>query len=137
MHPSEELRDNGIETILYPKYIQAAHVLVTWQDKVLLVHRLPGGHVETGETYYAAALRELDEETGIKAVSLQPVVIYLTHQHKFEVHLFHTASQDGSFSHLEPEEHTEVAWKTLESAQKLDLTPGLPLILGRLKQFHD
>ncbi|KAA0015348.1 NUDIX domain-containing protein [Salinicola corii] len=35
---------------------------------------LPGGHVEPGETFEAAALRELHEETGI--VTRQPVEIF-------------------------------------------------------------
>lgn len=37
---------------------------------------IPGGHVNPGETFYAAALRELEEETGVKAVAMRQVGIY-------------------------------------------------------------
>jgi len=36
----------------------------------------PGGHIEPGETPRQAALRELYEETGCEAQSLEPVCIY-------------------------------------------------------------
>jgi 8-oxo-dGTP diphosphatase len=55
----------------------AASIAVIKGDTVLLVERtkppragfwsLPGGHIEAGETASAAALRELQEETGVTA----------------------------------------------------------------------
>jgi bifunctional NMN adenylyltransferase/nudix hydrolase len=53
-----------------------ADCVVTASDHVLLIRRggtigngllaLPGGFIETNETFYAAAIRELDEETGLR-----------------------------------------------------------------------
>jgi len=59
-------------------------------DRVLLIRRgkppregqwsIPGGRIESGETAAAAALRELEEETGVKAelLGLVDVVDYLS-----------------------------------------------------------
>ena len=57
--------------------IPAVLAVVVREENVLLVRRanppdqglwgLPGGRMELGETYLEAALRELEEETGLKA----------------------------------------------------------------------
>ncbi|WP_340686090.1 NUDIX hydrolase [Amycolatopsis coloradensis] len=36
----------------------------------------PGGHVDPGETFYQAAMRELEEETGLKAVAMRQLDVY-------------------------------------------------------------
>ncbi len=61
-------------------------VIVEVNNKVLLIKRakqpfkgmlaLPGGHVEQDETVAQAALRELKEETGIKAKLLNILGVY-------------------------------------------------------------
>ena len=75
-------------------YRQAARViLLDPADRVLLSHDvfptghwwvLPGGGVEPGETPAAAALREVQEETGFTDVVLGPLVI----RHRFQARFF-------------------------------------------------
>lgn len=64
--------------------VLGAIAVVYHQDQVLLIQRktepnagwwgFPGGHVELGETAMQAAVRELSEETGVRATPLE----YLT-----------------------------------------------------------
>lgn len=70
-----------------PQRIAAASVLLFRSDAVLLVKRAsgpmsgswsaPGGHVEAGETAFAAAARELREETGLTAPALTALTTHL------------------------------------------------------------
>ena len=70
-----------------PQRIAAASVLLFRGDEVLLVKRsggtmsglwsAPGGHVEMGETAFAAATRELLEETGLTAPALAALTTHV------------------------------------------------------------
>lgn len=67
-----------------PDPVLGAIAVVYHQDQIILVQRktqpnagwwgFPGGHVELGETAMQAAVRELHEETGVRAQALE----YLT-----------------------------------------------------------
>jgi 8-oxo-dGTP pyrophosphatase MutT (NUDIX family) len=62
-------------------HLTASAILLGPDDAVLLVHHraldrwlCPGGHLEPGDTdFTAAALRELTEETGVRAEDVEPV----------------------------------------------------------------
>lgn len=102
-----EFVEGNIETCIRPDYVQLVTVAPVWGKKVLLIYRqsepftgmysIPGGHKEN-ETYEDGALRELREETNIKASKLIPLAIFIDHDHKLECHGFKFVSDDGSFS---------------------------------------
>jgi ADP-ribose pyrophosphatase YjhB (NUDIX family) len=125
----------------------AASCAVFRDGKVLLASRaappndhtysLPGGMVETGERVEEAALRELHEETGIRAEIVgftgYSQVIAPDDAGKTRAHFVivsfagHWVSGDG-----EPgEELPAMGWYTLAEAEKMTLTPGLMPILRK------
>jgi ADP-ribose pyrophosphatase YjhB (NUDIX family) len=83
-----------------------------------LVWSLPKGHVEEGETFEAAAVREVEEETGIRGRLLAPLgaidfwfVADDRRVHK-TVHHFLLEAQHGALSDADIEV-VEVAWVPL------------------------
>ena len=90
------------------------------------------GNVEEGESVQAAAVRELEEETGLRgAAAVHPV----GHIHRFskstahgpadfEEHVFAAYVRLGSQVKLSAE-HTESKWVSPEEAQRLLPQPGV------------
>jgi ADP-ribose pyrophosphatase YjhB (NUDIX family) len=133
---------------LYPdRPFLAASVAVFRDGRVLLaargtppmahVYTLPGGHVEPGETLAQAALRELDEEVGVKAEIvgfLAPVEIIETDPDgRARLH-FVVCAHAARWLSGEPQtglEALDVRWVREDEVAGLPTTPGLAAILRR------
>lgn len=85
---------------------------------------LPKGHPEEGETPEVAALRELEEETGLKGVALDTAQVF-TSQYDFmfegvqifkRVDYFLGWCSDTAVQITQPREVTEVCWCTADEA---------------------
>lgn len=79
------------------------------KNKVLLIHKktglgaglinAPGGRIEPGETPMEAAVRETDEEVGLKVTDLQPVgnlYFQFTNGHSIRGYVFQTGNWSGT-----------------------------------------
>lgn len=117
-------------------------------NKVLLVHHNgfdkwvpPGGHIEPGDTFAQAAVREVKEETGldVEVISSQPnihpndmmavadaVPFYVDIEHAFKpvpavVQFFWVRRKAGSSANLtvQAEEAYDVAWFDIEQLETL------------------
>lgn len=107
-----------------------------WDDSV-------SGHVDAGESYLAAALRELYEELGIKAEDLEEAGTFRANSeidgvaiHRFNKVYKLSVQSDIKFK-IEKDEVSEVCWFTLEEALRLakerpeEMTYGLAEVLSR------
>lgn len=70
-----------------------------------------GGHVEIGETCWAALCRELHEEIGITDIAGEYVATLQTGEkdHLVRLHVYHVFSWKG-FPEVKNDEHSEVRW---------------------------
>lgn len=79
-------------------------------------YALPGGHVEPGEPFSVAAIREALEEVGvtIHADGLRPLlVMQRIGRHADDVRVgivFEATRWDGEPQNMEPERHGSIAW---------------------------
>lgn len=131
------------------KFVQAAGgVVLDEKDRLLAIRRLgkwdlPKGKVEKGEDLESAALREVQEECGIKDLSLLSFHsdTWHTYQHKGKHCLKHTAwylMRSSSRETLVPqheEDIEEVRWVPREEADSImaDTYPSLLSILTAWK----
>lgn len=122
-------------------------VMIVHEDKVLLIQSpkwgdhwlFPGGHVEYGETLFAAAEREGEEEIGLKlqakSVTSMGEDIFLPEFHR-PAHLmyFHILCQATTQEvRVDPKEISAVQWLTPAEALKLTLSPNVALSIQRLQ----
>ncbi len=119
--------------------VEVSGCFCEWEGKLLYLKRhadkpygetwgLPAGKIEEGEDPRQAAVREVEEEVGIKLdpVTLQEVVkIYLEVDGlSYVFYAFRVRLDKAPQIKLEPQAHTEARWLTVEEALKL------PLIIG-------
>lgn len=113
-------------------------MIVDEKGRILLGHRAPtkhpfpghwdtavGGHVDDGETYEKAVLRELKEETGITDAALSEIEYYGTKKiaegrklNRF-CKLFKATIDSSTTVVMDPEEVDEMRWFTLDEARTL------------------
>jgi 8-oxo-dGTP diphosphatase len=124
------------------------HLAYCWiarGDQVLFLRRgpgvflagrweLPGGTVEPGESYEATAVREVAEETGLTV----RVTGELSRDswpdvagRALQIHAFvYRASENGLGEVvLNPDEHDDFAWLTVDEARELELPPHFRRLL--------
>lgn len=106
-------------------------------DKVLALDKVgssysgttfPGGHVETGETFAASVIREIQEETGLTIKN--PVLRGIYHWYRDGIHnvglLYRTNSFKGE---LKSSEEGAVYWISREDYERKELAVGMPRVL--------
>ncbi len=114
--------------------------------RVLVVHRpryddwsLPKGHVDPGETWAATALREVEEETGVRATicGAPRAIAYVLADHTPKVVVFHPMTLSGprlpdDALVGDPAEVDAVEWWPLERALAELSYPDERRVLGEL-----
>ncbi len=116
--------------------------LIVQDGKVLLLYRkdekhweVPGGKVEDGESPTEAAVREAEEEIGVKA-SLEKPFYSGEFQHDDQIFLWHCykASIDGE-PELQEDKFEELEWFEASELDDLELAPNIEMILPALRKI--
>ncbi len=109
--------------------VPSVYVILRKEGKILFVMRehtgymdgtycLPSGHVEEGENFITAAIRETKEEVGVTVARDNMRLLYTMHRQTeadIRVDLFFEADEwQGEPSNKEPHKHSSIAWFSLE-----------------------
>jgi mutator protein MutT len=95
-----------------------------------------GGHIEPGELPEQTLIRELQEELGITPtqwIHLETLVEVLPESDEEIQYVVYVVSVwSGTPVNQQPEEHTSIAWFTLDQAAHLELAhPAYPHLFAR------
>jgi 8-oxo-dGTP diphosphatase len=80
----------------------------------------PGGKIEAGEEPAEAARRELDEETGLFAPSLEPLVV-VVHDYVDRPLRFHVFLAREPRGEVRMDEEREWSWKSRDELEQLEM----------------
>lgn len=136
--------DQGIDISLKRQryaVIPRTLVFITRDDRVLLLRGAPtkriwankyngiGGHVERDEDVYAAAQREVREETGLEVAELRLAgLINIDGDQSTGIMLFVFTAQSRSGNPI-PSEEGALEWIARDQLAQIDLVEDLPTIL--------
>lgn len=119
------------------------YTIVKYKDKFLLLHRtedidvweFPGGCIEFGENPKKAAIRELFEETAIKAKDIKLFdVTSVTYpdNRTMQIPIFFI-TEISKIPSINLKEHSEYKWVNIREAKKLNLALSVISILKKLE----
>jgi len=107
-------------------HIPSIYVVLRKEGKIVFLLRshtgykdgtytLPAGHVEDGESYKQAAVREAFEEVGVRIQPEHLRQVYTMQRDEKEKHVrvdvfFEAAQWEGEPANMEPEKHGQIAW---------------------------
>jgi 8-oxo-dGTP diphosphatase len=110
--------------VLVARRAAGSHLAGYWE--------FPGGKIEPGEPPEQAARRELEEETGLAAARLEPLVL-VDHEYggrPFRFHAYLAREPRGEVRIAEP---TDWAWKGPDELDRLEMPPANGPILRALR----
>jgi len=118
-----------IEESLYDNFYGAGIVFVNHRGMILVLQKpngfwgMPGGKPLKGESPEETAIRESEEETGLKAnIQTKPITIYYNNKKYYS---FIHELTDYVSEIILSKEHKKYAWVTVEELKKLKLIPPL------------
>lgn len=126
--------------VLFKKDGKVAFVLRSNTSWMNGYYSLPSGKVEQGESYTAAAIREVKEEAGviITPKDLKPTLVV----HRYEpssnakdwVDMYFTATKwQGELHNAEPHMHSELAWLDLNNLPE-NVVSSVKFALGEIQK---
>ena len=100
---------------------------------------LPSGKVEFGEDADSALIREVLEETGLKAIKFVPFkcthyIIEKPEKKRHTIQIIYLTSVKNSAEIILSEEHDKYEWITLEEVDQLDTFEDMPIILKEAQE---
>jgi 8-oxo-dGTP diphosphatase len=128
--------------------LRVSAALVTHNHKILLFHRdnnpdivdpdkwsLIGGHVEEGETYDEALLRELEEEISVRPSQYHFLFKWVGHREE-HLHFYHVPLSDEEASRIKlGDEGQEVRFFTFDEMESVPKTHNLTTQFEDKKEF--